>query len=488
MRRRCLGLAAGLVAAGVSAFGQQEKFRRIPPPPEPLLELRLPRIERAVLSNQLNVSIVTRGDSPFCTVQLIVGAGDSLSPDAMPGIATFAAGLLGRATLVRSVADIEEFLESIGGILTVSAGPDDLRLTLRFLEDDLDPALGYLNQMLLQPNFSRTEIDYIKFTTTYDLLTKEKDPDYAARRHLLRMLYQNHPYAKSAFSSDAVRGWNQTGLAEFFDRFFRPNNARIVFTGSLGLNAATRKISTYLNLWTARDFPPVPLPPLKIPEKERICLVDIPQSRDCQVYIGTAVPPAGNQDRFDLAVLNQVLGGTPASRLFMNVRESKAFANYAYSEAEFSRAGGVVLVRAKVRPDAVVPALQEIRKELRNLTREPVSPLEIEQAKSYLIFNFPLQIGNPDAFARKLAEHQARSDGEEFWSRYYEQVMLVTADRVYLTAQRVFGQPFVFVIAGDKAVLSERLADLETFDVFDAKGQFQYTVTQDKKGAAHEAR
>lgn len=488
MKRISLGLAVWLAAAGLSAFGQQEKFRRIPPSPEPLQELRLPRIERAVLSNQLSVSVVTRDDAPFCTVQLIVHAGDGLSPDNLPGSATFLAGLLGRGTSTRSVSDVVEFLESIGGTCTVSAGPDYLLMTLRFMEEDLDEAFGFLGQMLLQPNFSRTEIDFAKFTTTYDLLTREKDPDYAARRQLLRTLFQGHPYAKSAFSSDAVRAWNQNGLADFFDRFFRPNNARIVFSGALSLNAATRKISTYLNLWTARDLPLVPLMPLKIPEKERICLVDIPQSQECQAYIGTVVSPASNLERFDLAVLNQVLGGTPSSRLFMNLRESKAFANYAYSETEFLRAGGIVLVRAKIRPETVAPALQEIRKELRSLTKEPVSPREIEQAKSYLIFNFPLQIGRPEAFAQKLAEHQARNDGEEFWSRYYEQVMLVTADRVFLTAQRVFSQPFVFVIAGDKAVLSERLTDIETYDVFDAKGQFQYTVTKDKKGTAHEAR
>jgi hypothetical protein len=66
--------------------------------------------------------------------------------------------------------------------------------------------------------------------------------------------------------------------------------------------------------------------------------------------------------------------------------------------------------------------------------------------------------------------------------------MLVNADRVFATAQKLLGQPLILVIAGDKSVLSERLTDVETYDVFDAKGQFQYTVTKDKKGAAHEAR
>jgi len=488
MKKICLSLAFWVLLSEMSVLPQQEKFRRSSPPPEPLQELKLPRIERALLSNQLSVSIVTRENAPFCSLQLIVFAGESLSPDNLAGTAAFVASLLGKGTLVRSVSDVEEFLESIGGTLSVSVNQDYVLLTFHFMEEYLDPALGFLGQVLLQPNFTRTEIDFVKFTTTYDLLAKEKDPDFVARRHLSRMLFQNHPYEKFAFSSDVIKAWNPNSLADFYDRYYRPNNARIIFISSLSLNAATRKISAYLNLWTPGDLPPTALRPFKIPEKERVCLVDVPQSRECMAYVGTVFPTPGNSERFDLAVLNQVLGGTPTSRLFMNLRESKAFANFAYSEVDFYKAGGAFLVRARVRPEAIAPALQEIRKEIRTLTREPVSSLEIEQAKSYLIFNFPLQIERYNELSWRIAENQARNDGEEFWSRYYEQVMLVNAERVFATAQRLLGQPLILVIAGDKSVLSERLTDLETFDVFDAKGRFQYTVTKDKKGAAHEAR
>ena len=488
MKRMRFGLAMAIFLSGATAFPQQERFRRSPPPPEPLQALTLPRIERAVLSNQLSVSIVTRESSPFASLQLIVFAGESLSPSDAGGTATFAGGLLGQGTLVRSVSGVEELMDSIGGTFSVSVNQDYAVLTLHFLEEHLDPALGFLGQILLQPNFSRTEIDYVKFMTTQEFLAREKDPDFVARRHLARMLFQNHPYEKLAFSGDAIKGWSLANLTAFFDRYYRPNNARILLASRLSLDAATQKISQYLNQWQPRDLPPSTLGPLKIPGKERVCLVNVPRSRECMVYVGTVFPALGNPERFDATVLNQVLGGTPTSRLFMNLRETNAFANFAYSETDFFKAGGVFLVRARVRPEAIAPALFEIRKEIRALAREPITPPEIEQAKSYLIFNFPLQLERYDAFSQRLAENQARSDGEEFWSRYYEQVMLVNAERVFDTAHRVLEQPFIFVIAGDHSVLSEHLAELETYDVFDAKGRFEYTVTKDKKGAVHEAR
>jgi zinc protease len=482
MKRFCAAWGLLAILSGTSLLPQQERFRKSQPPPEPLQDLKLPRIEPAVLSNQLRVVSVTRENAAFISLQLIVHAGESLSPDKLPGTATFVASLLGRGTQTRSVADVEEFVESIGGTLTVSVTQDDVFLTFHFLEEYLDSALGLLGQILLQPNFSQREIDYVKFTTTYDLLAKEKDPDFAAHRQLYRLLFQNHTYAKFAFSSEVIKSWNPDSLLDFFGRYYRPNNAEIVLSGSLNLNGATRKISQYLNLWQPRDLPAAAVEPLKLPGKDRVCLVDVPQARDCMIYMGTVLPTPRIPERFDLAVLNQLLGGTPTSRLFMNLRESKAFANFAYSQTDFFKAGGVFLVRARVRPDVVGLAVQEIQKEIRALIKEPVSGLEIEQAKSYLIFNFPLQIERYDEFSRKLAEIQARDEGEEFWSRYYEQVMSVNAERVFAAAQKFLSRPFIVVVAGDKSVLGDHLTDLESYDVVDTKGQLLSSQTKDKKG------
>jgi hypothetical protein len=61
--------------------------------------------------------------------------------------------------------------------------------------------------------------------------------------------------------------------------------------------------------------------------------------------------------------------------------------------------------------------------------------------------------------------------------------MLVNAERVFEAAQKYLLQPFIVVVAGDKTSLSDHLTEFDTYDVFDNKGQYQYTVSKEKKGA-----
>jgi zinc protease len=487
MKKIGVALAIWACLAAVLA-AQQDKFRKTPPPPDPLQKFDPPRIELARLVNGLGVSVVYRENLPFVSLQLILQAGESASPDDLPGLATYALSMLPRSTQFLSSSDIEERIEASGGTLSVSVTPDYAVLRFQFLEEYLDQALDLLSQMILQPGFSDRESASVKLSATYDLLAKEKNTEFVARRQMLRLLFTGHPYEKYAFKRSVIKNWNLKSLLNFFDGFYRPNNAQLVIAGNLNMNTATRKVSHVLATWEKRDRAPAVLPPVRPPEKERICLIDVPKAKDATVYFGTVVPSLTGPDRFALTVLNQALGGTPISRLFMNLRESQALAYEAFSEVQFFRACGVLFIRARVTPEGVAPSIREIEKEIMAAANAPMPALEIEQAKSYLIGNFPVKIQNFEAFSARAAEAQAENSRNELWTNYCEQVMLVSAESVFASAQKYLLQPFLIVIAGDKSVLSDRLAEFEAFDVYDNQGQFLYTVKIEKKGAENEAR
>ena len=484
------GLALFLAAPFLA--GQQERFRKTPPPPEPLQqELGLPILAPpTVLSNGLRVSVAYRENAPFTGIELLVNAGESVSPDAAPGLATIVASLFGRGTQGRSAAEIEEIVESLGGTLFVTVQQDYVRISFHVLQESLDRALDLLAQMLLQPQFRDREIANVRRMITSDLQEKEATPEFVAKRQIFRLLFKGYPYEKFASSRDLRRDWTSREILDFFDRYYRPNNTHLIITGNLSLSQATRKISHVLNTWAPREIPGPPRTPVRPPDRDRVCLVDLPQARDAStIFVGTAFPVPDPADRFALAVLNQVLGGSLSSRLLMNLRESKEYANYAFSEVDVFRLGGLLFVRARVLPDKVLPALQEIRKEIRALaTTRPALPAEIEPAKTYLLGNFPLGLERFEQFTARMADIIALGGGEELWNGYYGRVMLVDADRVLDAAQRYFlPLPFIAVIAGDRGSLTGQLAALEAYDIYDSQGQFLSTWTKDKKGALHEA-
>ena len=452
----------------------QERYRKSPPFPEPLDELKLPKIESFSLSNGLGITVARREGLPLISLQLVIMAGESYSPENLPGLATFTARMLTKGARELSSSRIEEIIESVGGNLSVSTFLDYSVFTFSFLEEYLDDALEVLSKMIIVPTFSRREIDNEKRTQFYELRRKGNDPEFIGKNQLLRILFHNHPYQKATYSEDFIRNISQRDILDFYNQYYLPNNAHLILVGNLNLPIAVRKASHYFNIWKNtnlnRQFIPIPEPS----SKERICLVDLPQTEDSTIYIGNAIFPKNIQDFFALVVLNQVLGGTTNSRLFMNLRESKGYAYFAFSEINLFKNSGIFWVKARVRPEVVYSSVKECLKEIEKIVKEEITSFEIEQSKSYLIGNFPLKIQTFESLCAQISEATAFALGNEIWSRYYENIMLVNSEKVFEVAQRYPFLTPVIVIVADKTKIMDHLSEFEEVEVYNSKGKLQY--------------
>jgi len=465
-----------------SLLAQQERFRKSPPIPDPLPRLELPKIESMRLMNGLTVAVASRPDQSFISLELIILAGESQSPQNLPGLASFTADMLSRGTLLVSAADFEERIDAIGGDFSTSTTPDFSRFSLRFLDGFLDQALEILSLMVLQPDFADREIVSLKRIQFYNLLQKKRDPEFVGRRQLLRILFKEHPYRQSFYNEDVIKNLTRKEVQTFYSLYYRPNNAILVLTGNLTLAIAARRVSHFLNIWPKRDLERPLLPSPQPNPADRFCFVDLPQAKEATLVIGNLISPLAESDYIPLAVLNQVLGGTPFSRLFMNLREAREYAYSAFSRLEFFRSCGYYAVIATVIPSASSASIREIRRELDRITREKVSNFELEQAKSYLIGQFPLRIVRPEELSRRIAELLAYSMGDALWDRFSDNITQVDADRIFEVAQRYFLPKPTVIIVGDKDILLDHLRDLERLEVYDLKGVLLYTLIKGVEG------
>ena len=205
----------------------------------------------------------------------------------------------------------------------------------------------------------------------------------------------------------------------------------------------------------------------------------MPQTRDAIIFMGIILPPKSNRDFFPLLVMNQVIGGTHLSRLFMNLRESKGYAYWAYSSMEFYKICGVFYIRAKVRLSVIYAAVQEILSEIGIISNRHIPSHEIEQAKSYLIGNFPLSIETYDDLSSRVSEIQAFNLGNEHWDKYYENIMYINSQEVFATAHRILTLKPVIVIVGDRDKILEHLIQFEEVEVYNDQGELQYKITKE---------
>lgn len=463
-----------LLSALTSPLTAQERFRRTPPIPEPLPELKMPEIQSTSLWNGLTLWTIHNDKLPVIDLKLITFAGESSSPDELPGLATLAAHMINRGCSGLSSSQIEEEIEYVGGSFSTTVHPDYALFSFTFLEEHLDRSLDLLSRMLLQPSFLRREIDTIKRNMYYDLVEQSSSPDFLAKRQMLRILFANHPYQKSTFNEEVIKNLTPKDLVSFFYNNYRPNNTHIILTGNLDLETAQREVQRYLQRWQKREMRPAqPLSPEPNKKKIRVCFIDNPEAKEATLYLGNVVIPATNPDIFPLLVMNQVLGGTPNSRLFLNLRESKEYAYQAFSQIEYYKNCSVFFINAKLRPEVVEASIQEILNEIRSIANQKASTFEIEQAKSYIISNFPLQIESLADLTSRVAENKALNLGDDHWKRYYENIMLVTSDKVFELSRRIHLLTPVVVVVGDGDIVLNQFGKfIKEVEIFNDKGVY----------------
>ncbi len=457
----------------------QERFRREAPPPDPLPELNLPQVERNTLVNGLELMAVRIDNAPIMELRVIIGDGESSSPEDLPGLATFAANMLDKGAGTLTSSQIEEQIESMGGSFSAEVFPDYSLFSFSFLEEHLDEALDLMSKMILQPIISKLEIDSVKRSMYYDHIQRYSFPEALGKKLLYQILFQNHPSQKITFNEEVIKNFNRDALLAFFEKFYRPNNARILLFGNINLDIASRKISHNFKDWQSKDIEKAFIPPPVPNDRLKICFINLPQAKNATLFLGNTIPFDDQNDLFSFLVFNQVLGGTTNSRLLMNLRESnKRNVFWAFSEVEFFKNFGVFFVRSMIQPDAIYQSVSDILEEIRKAKQAPLPISDIEQAKSYLINHFPLTIRNMDEIASKVSEKEVYNRGDEFWNEYYESVSLVNAGDVFKSLTNTSLLQPIIIIVGDEETLIDQLSEFDEVEFYDKNGILRFSLNK----------
>lgn len=469
-----------LAAAWALGFGPsleaQERYRRTPPPAETRQGLDLAAIESFEMANGLKVSVAFRTGSPLVTLQLIIGAGEADSPAQLPGAASITARMIGRGSKLLSGDQIDDLIESLGADYSATVFMDYTVFKLEVLPEFVDRALLALRLMVLEPVFSERVLATVKRTTSFEQTDRKKDPEFVGWRHLLRLLFEGHPNRAGTYGEEAIKLIGSKEVQSFYSRHYLPNNAVIVVSGNVDAAAVSTKIGEHFSAWTRRAFSRAQVPPPPPNGRERICFVENAASQEATIFAGNVIMDPAAPEYFPFLVLNQALGGTTRSRLFMNLRESKGYAYYAFSEAEFYRSSGVFWVKARVTPEFIHPAVGEITRELKALSLESAPAVEIEEAKAYLVGNLPLKLESLEGFSEWAARLAALGLDSGHWNRVLENIMVVNVEKVLAAGRKHLSSAPLVVIVGRREWILDSLADFRVVEVYDSNGALKQTI------------
>ena len=439
-----------------------------------ILRVTLPKGEEATLPNGLRIVLLESHRVPTFTMQMVVLSGGLTDPADYHGLASFTASLLREGTATRKSKDIAEQTDTIGATLSAGSGLAGFTSTVTTsgLVENFDQALDIFSDVILHPMFPQDEIDKYKARQLQQLQFQRSIPQFLAAERFQRAIYGDHPAAMIVPPADSLKRITTADLAGFHTKYYRPNNAILAIVGDLSMKELLPKLTKAFGVWQKGDVPATNIPAAPDPGAAQIQLINRPGSVQTVLQLGNLGIERLNPDYFAVAVMNQILGGGPQVRLFMNLREDKGYTYGAYSNFSSSKYRGLVVSSSEVRTDVTEGAMREFMYELNRMRDEKVTPTDLENAKRSLVGSFALSLEQPTSLLGNLVLQKLYNMPADYWDTYPAKVMAITADDVQRAAQKYIDIGHLQIVAvGDASKTRDILAKYGKVQEYDADGK-----------------
>lgn len=418
--------------------------------PMPRIQLKKP--VQFKLKNGLQVMIVENHKLPRVSIQLSIDTPPILEGEKV-GTSSLLSSMLGKGSASISKDDFIEEVDFLGARLNFGA----LSAYGQSLSKVYPRILELMAEGALNPSFDPVEFDKEKEKIITGLKSNEKSVESIAARLQRAVAYgTDHPYGEFE-TPESIEGIALEDVSAFYQKYFVPNNAYLVILGDVDLKEAKKLAKKHFGNWKKAAAVATYNPAANATDEVAINFVDMPHAKQSVVAVQSLVDlKMSDEDYLDALVANKILGGGSSARLFLNLREDKAYTYGSYStlgndKYDKARFRAYASVRNAVTDSAVVQLLEEVDR----IQNELVSDKELADAKANYMGSFIMNIEKPETIAAYALNIATENLPDDFYENYLSRLEAVSPKDVLAAAKKYLdiNSTQVYVAGKGKEVL-----------------------------------
>jgi zinc protease len=482
--------SAASIAASICVFllapiainAQQNKpWEKIPIPK--LHDFKPQQPKRIELKNGIVLFLQEDHELPFVSGSVLIPGGSRDEDPAKAGLV----GLYGEAWRTSGTAKmdgdaLDDLLEAKAAHIETAGDEDSTALSWDSLKGDADQVFSLALDLLLHPKFNPEKLQLAQQQAATGIVRHNDEEEEIANREAAKLVYgANSPYTRQpelatigAVTVDDLKAWHGRTLG---------GKLIVSISGDFDpaaieakLRAAFEPLPSVKPAPARHDLFAGPTPGVSFIDKD-----DVNQSYVEIVGLGT---DRHNPDVPALAVMNEILGGGFASRLFQKVRTELGLAyavgggmSFAYDHPAIFRV--VVLTKSATTVDATRAALTEIE----GLNARPFTQVELDRAKDNILNSFLFRYDTKDkvlAERVKLEFYGYPADYLETYKTALEKVTL--GDLAMVSKKYIHPEKLALLVVGNGPEIKPGLEELK----LGTPQPIDITIPQPKQPAAAE--
>jgi zinc protease len=396
-----LALIAALIFSA-PCFAQQPKpWEQIPTPPLNAFHPQQP--QRIELKNGIVIFLEEDHELPFVYGSVSIPGG---SHDVAPAKAGLI-GLYKQAWRTSGTAKLDgdtldSQLEAKAAHIETEGDEDSTAISWDSLKADSDQVLSLAMDLLFHPKFSAEKLQLAQQRQATAIVRRNDDEGEIAARESAKLVYgADSPYTRQPELA-TIAAVTIKDLQAWHDRTLK-GKLIVAVSGDFDPAAMEAKLRAVFEPLPAVTVEP-PLHESFAETKPGLYFINKDDVNQSNVQIVGLGLDRHAPDLASVAVLNEILGGGFASRLFQHIRTRQALAYAVGGGFGFDYDHpGIFDVEVLTKSASTVDAIQSARTEIANLVSTPFTDEELTRAKNNILNSFLFRY---DTKAKILAERE----------------------------------------------------------------------------------
>ena len=437
--------------------------RTIEPPYGPAPEVKVPAVWTDKLSNGMRVFGIENNEVPLVQFEIAIDGGLLMDDIKKVGVANLTARMMTQGTARRTPEELEEAIQQLGAAINVSAGTEDVRISVNTLAKNYAKTLELVQEILLEPRWDAKEFELTKQAVLSQIRQQQANPNAIAQNNFQMLIYgKDNIRSRSPLgTSESVNAITLDDLKAFYAKNLSPSIARMNVVGALNKATVVKSLDGLARSWKAKKVTVPTYVTPGTPARSQVYFYDVPDAKQSVLRFGYPALAATDKDFYPATVMNYILGGGGfASQLTQQLREGKGYTYGINSNFAGTRSAGAFTIASGVRTNVTLESAQLVKSILLDYGKN-YNENDLETTKGFLVKS------NARAFETAGAKlNMLENVGKYGWKPTYVKdrelvVKNMTVQQIKdLSAKYLDANKMIWLVVGDAKTQLPRLREL----------------------------
>ena len=298
------------------------------------------------------------------------------------GISHFIEHMMFKGTKNRTVKEISEEIDNVGGVINAYTGKEVTTYYVQMLSNRLEIGIDVLTDMFLNSNFLEENIEREKGVVIEEINMYEDIPEEIIHDKNGSLVISGPQSNIILGSVKSVGELTREKIINYVKEQYNPENMVISIAGNFDEEDVFEKLNkgfgTIEKIERKREYNGK----MEIKTPKTIIKKDSNQVHLCFNTIGKS---ATDPKRYEVAILANTLGGNMSSRLFQKIREDRGLAYSVYSYTSSFEEGGIITIYAGTTLKDYKEVVRLIREEFQDIKNNGISEKELQKTKNQFL-------------------------------------------------------------------------------------------------------